>query len=105
MQWNAQKIIYVNLPIEILTGDFSASQGGLFRLSPLRSDGSWNRQMGDGPQKWWRKADHQARVHTDQMVLVMVRPVAGPHERQSKTLKGELENNSGQPRDLVGKLA
>jgi hypothetical protein len=27
------------------------------------------------------------------MVLVMARWEAGPHERQLKTLKGELENN------------
>jgi hypothetical protein len=39
------------------------------------------------------------------MVLVMVRQEAGPRERQPKTLKGELENNSRKPRDLVRKLA
>jgi hypothetical protein len=36
------------------------------------------------------------------MILVIARWEAEPHERWSKTLKGELENNS---KDLVGKLA
>jgi hypothetical protein len=36
------------------------------------------------------------------MILVIARQEAGPHERQPKALKGELER---QPRDLVGKLA
>jgi hypothetical protein len=39
------------------------------------------------------------------MVFVMVRREAAPHERQPKALKGELENNSTNPRDLVRKLA
>jgi hypothetical protein len=39
------------------------------------------------------------------MIPVMVRPEAVPHERWAKTLKGELENNSRNPRDLVIKLA
>jgi hypothetical protein len=39
------------------------------------------------------------------MVLVMVRPEVGPHERRPKTLKEELENNSINPRGLDGKLA
>ncbi len=48
------------------------------------------------------KGGCQAQVHSDQMVLVMIRWEAGPHERWSKMLKGELENNSRKPRDLVG---
>jgi hypothetical protein len=39
------------------------------------------------------------------MLLIMVRQQAGPHERQPMTLKGELENNSKNSRELVGKLA
>jgi hypothetical protein len=39
------------------------------------------------------------------MVLVIVRREAGPGERRPKMLKVELENNSGNPRDLVRKLA
>ncbi len=39
--------------------------------------------------------------HSDQMVFVMVPQEAGPCERQPKTLKGELENKSRKPRDLV----
>jgi hypothetical protein len=39
------------------------------------------------------------------MVLVMAKQEAGPLERQLKTLKGELENNSRKPRDLIRKLA
>jgi hypothetical protein len=39
------------------------------------------------------------------MVLLLLRLVAGPHERRPKMLKGDLENNSGKPRGLVRKLA
>jgi hypothetical protein len=39
------------------------------------------------------------------MVLLMVRWEAGPCERQPKMFKGELENNSRNPRDIVRKLA
>jgi hypothetical protein len=35
------------------------------------------------------------------MVLVMARQEAVPHERWPKILKGELENNSRKPMDLV----
>ncbi len=34
------------------------------------------------------------------MVLVMAGQEARPRERRLKTLEGELENNSGKPRDL-----
>jgi hypothetical protein len=51
------------------------------------------------------KRDHQAQVHPDQMVLVMVRQEAGSHDRRPKAPKGELENISRNPRDLVRKLA
>ncbi len=51
------------------------------------------------------RGGHQVQVHSDQIILVMVRFEAGPFERWSKMLKGELENNSRKPRDLVGKLA
>jgi hypothetical protein len=33
------------------------------------------------------------------MVLVMARRKAGPHERWPKMLKGELENNSRNPKE------
>jgi hypothetical protein len=39
------------------------------------------------------------------MVLVMAKQEAGPRERQPKTLKGELENNSRKPGNLIRKLA
>jgi hypothetical protein len=39
------------------------------------------------------------------MVLVMARREAGYCERRPDGLKGELENSSRKPRDLVGKLA
>jgi hypothetical protein len=39
------------------------------------------------------------------MVLMMVSWKAGFRERWPKTFKEELENNSRNPRDLVGKLA
>jgi hypothetical protein len=38
------------------------------------------------------------------MVLLMARQEAGPRERRPKVLKGELENNSRKPGDLVRKL-
>jgi hypothetical protein len=50
------------------------TQGGPSGLSPLRSEG-----------------------------LVVVRREAGPRERQQMTLKGELENKSRKPWDLVRK--
>jgi hypothetical protein len=39
------------------------------------------------------------------MLLVMVRQETGRRERRLKTLKGELENNSRKPRELIRKLA
>jgi hypothetical protein len=39
------------------------------------------------------------------MVLGRIRREAGPCERQPKTLKGELENNTRKPEDLIRKLA
>jgi hypothetical protein len=51
------------------------------------------------------KGGYQARVYSDQMVLVMARQEAGPCERWPKTLTEELENNSRKPRDLVRKFA
>jgi hypothetical protein len=38
------------------------------------------------------------------MVLRILRQERGPLSRRPKMLKGELENNSRKPRDLVGKL-
>jgi hypothetical protein len=35
------------------------------------------------------------------MVLVMAMREAGPHEKRPKMLKGDLENNSRKPRELV----
>ncbi len=51
------------------------------------------------------KGNHQARVHSDQMVLVAVRREAGlvgpkPSGGQRRS-RGELENSSRQPRDLT----
>ncbi len=60
---------------------------------------SWTLRSGSEQQ------GHQAPVHSDQMVLVMARQEAVPCERWPKMLKGELENNSREPNDLVGKLA
>jgi hypothetical protein len=41
----------------------------------------------------------------DQIIPVIVMQEAGPRERWPKVFKGELENNSRNPRDLVRKLA
>jgi hypothetical protein len=51
------------------------------------------------------RGDHLVSVHSDQMVLVIVRCVAGPREKQPKMLKEELEINSRKPWGLVRKLA
>ncbi len=37
------------------------------------------------------KGGHQARVHSDQMFLMIARWEAGPRERWQKMFKGELE--------------
>jgi hypothetical protein len=71
-------------------GIFAASQGGTVQIK------STEIRLFSG---------HQARVHSDQRVLVMARREAGPCERWPKTLKGKLKNNSRKPRDLVGNLA
>jgi hypothetical protein len=49
------------------------------------------------------RGNHQARVHSDQMVLVMIRWEAGPGERWPTTLKGQLESDFRNPGDLVRK--
>ncbi len=54
---------------------------------------------------WLKGGSHQAQVCSDQMVLVMARREAGPHERWLKTLKGGLENNSRKPRGPSRELA
>ncbi len=82
-------------------------------MKPLRLDGSRNSQAEAGPRKRqlkvlkqsYLKGDHQTRVHSDQMVLIMVKQEAGPCERWPKMLNRELQNNSRQPTDLVVKLA
>jgi hypothetical protein len=49
------------------------------------------------------KGNYQARVNSDQVILMIVRQKAGPVARWPKMLKWELENNSRQPRDLTKK--
>ncbi len=51
------------------------------------------------------KGDCSDCVHSDQKALVMAKQEAGPHERWPRMLKGDMENNSTKPRDLVAKLA
>ncbi len=53
-------------------------------MTPLRSEGSWDDQVGGGwsllPEAKGLKTssrDHQALVHSDQMFLVMARQEAG----------------------------
>jgi hypothetical protein len=77
-----------------------ATQGGPSGLSPLRSDGSHDGQaeMLDRVSGGQR---HQAWVHPDQMVLVVVRREAGPIAQWPKALKLELENDSRWPGDLL----
>jgi hypothetical protein len=55
-------------------------------------------------------SDHQAQVHSDQIVLLMARQEAGPCERRqnskdafSNDAEMRVGNNSWQPRNLTGK--
>ncbi len=41
------------------------------------------------------KEDHQVQVHSDQMVLMMVRQEVGPDQRWPKTLMGEFKMTLG----------
>jgi hypothetical protein len=73
-------------------------------LSALRSDGSWVVRRGrldrmSSGQKTLKespklKGYYQARVHSSQMVLVVVSRVAGPGEQWPKTLKEKSEKNT-----------
>ncbi len=83
---------------------YIANQAGLSRLSPLKSDVLGTVRDGRldlmrGSQRHSNlnqlKVGHQAQVHSDQMVFVMARRKAGPHERWPQKLKGELENTPG----------
>jgi hypothetical protein len=59
-----------------------------------------------GQESQTSSRDHQTPVHLDQMVLVMAWREAGPCDQGLHSLialKGELENNSWQPRNLTGK--
>ncbi len=90
-----------------------SNSGGLSGLNPLRSDCSCDDQAGrldctSGGQKTHKyklnlKGDYQSRVHTSQMVLLVVRQGgwARLRKRWPKTLQGELENDCGKPRDLL----
>jgi hypothetical protein len=64
----------------------------------LYGEGRLILQVREGGGAKLAQGGHQARVHSDQLVLVMARRKAGPCERWPKALKGELENNSGNQR-------
>jgi hypothetical protein len=84
-----------------LKGKLHEGQGGLSWLSPLRSDSSYDSQarrldhMSSGQRQL--NGGHWAQVHSDQMVLVIVRqggwPREGlPRDTQSKlNLKGDYQ--------------
>ncbi len=78
-----------------LKGNLHASQGRLSELSLLRSYGSQDSQTGrlscmSSGQKQLKRG-HQARVHSDQMVLVMARQGGwAAMRRWPKTLKTKL---------------
>jgi hypothetical protein len=81
-KWTVYKIyICGDHPINDSQGELNenlhASQGGLLRSSPLRTNGSLKSQVGrlscmGGGQRQF-KVGHQARVNSDQMVLMRVR--------------------------------
>ncbi len=61
-----------------------------------------------GQESQTSSRDHQAWVHSGQMILLVARRKAGPHKRRLtqglhslKTLKWELEDNSRQPENLI----
>jgi hypothetical protein len=104
-------LIYINRLKKTLKSEFYCKPMGT--VLTLRLDSSRNSQMGGwrlreatkGSQDGaYSKMGHQAPVHSDLMVLVLARRKAVPRERWPKRLKGELENNSRKPSDLVGKL-
>ncbi len=77
------------------------SQGEVSQLSPFRSDGFRYSKAGDWlvMRRWPKDSQnyassrrgHQARVHIDQMVLVMARQGAAPHPWWTKVLKVRVE--------------
>ncbi len=50
----------------------------------------------------YSRGGHHAGVHSDQIGLMMATQEAGPCERRPQTLKGEMENKSRKPADLIG---
>jgi hypothetical protein len=79
----------------IQEGNLCTSQGGLFGLSPLRSDGSQDGQMrrlscvSSGQKQL--KGGHQAPVYSDHMVLMMARQGGWTAVMKwPKTLKSKL---------------
>jgi hypothetical protein len=79
--------MYVNCPEEASRGILLPRGTVLIKSTQIRwfSEQSGRRPRHLKPSKL--NGDHQARVHPDQMVLMMVRQEAGPHERQPKMLK------------------
>ncbi len=81
-------------------GNLHESQGGLSESSPLRSDGSWDSQMG-GWATWAvaksnSREGHQARAPSDQKVLVMARKGGWNAARWwPKVLKTKLDFKEG----------
>ncbi len=47
------------------------------------------------------KGGHQARIHSEQIVLMMARREAEPRLWWPNVLIGELENNSRKPKELT----
>jgi hypothetical protein len=92
----------MNCPKKTLKGEFLKSQVGL--SSRVHSD-----QMvldlvkgGQRRSKLSNSRGPSGSVHSDQMVLlVLARQEDGPGDMWPKKLKGELGNNSKNPRDLV----
>jgi hypothetical protein len=79
-------------------------------LSPLKSDvlGTVRQEAGPWPKALKTKLSHgghQTQAHSEQIVLMMARWEATPHEKRTKGLKRDLESYSKKPSELVGKLA
>jgi hypothetical protein len=89
-------------------GKFASIQGGLPKSSPLRSDGSWDSQVGDwttwevakGTQNYGNSRG-SIRLEPIQISWFSWWPGGRLNLKRPLTLKGELENNSRKPRDLT----
>jgi hypothetical protein len=98
-------VLYSGAILKRLEGEIAQSQGGLSKLSPLRSDGaldsqtggwtSWEVAKGIQRQHKLAQGSHHAWVHADQMALMMAWWDAGLCWQLPKALKRRVETTLG----------